>query len=591
VYPLGVGMPGAQLLVLNARGQLAGIGELGELYMRSPHLARGYLDDPDLTAARFVANPHTADPADRLYRTGDLGRYRADGGVEFAGRADRQLKLRGFRVEPGEIEAVLRQYPQVRDAVVRLHERPGREPLLAAVLAAEPAPDMADLRAFLRQRLPDFMVPAAVTAVPRLPLTPNGKVDLAALPPPDLAAQSPAAGAGGEPRGEVERRLAAVWQEVLGLPQVGVHDNFFELGGHSLLSMRLFARIEAVFGRRLPVSLLFEAPTIAEMAPALRGERQTSLQDHLVTIQPRGQRPPLFLVHGIGGGVMGYAELARQLGDERPIYGLLARGFQDGNAPDKTIEAIAAYYLPIIRAAQPQGPYHLGGYCFGGVVAYELARQLREQGEQVGVVAVIEGYAPIKVLKGERLWHPRRVLATLRNLPNWLQDYFSLGGREMWRRAVHTWAVLGRQMALRLGLRRESLRPREIMRDADQLPDHVQRLLRVQFRAMASFDPQPYPGDLALFNIRSQSMLRNPDPRRGWDRIVRGQVQVNRIAGSHHNVLQLPHVPTLARALSACLAEADGAKQNGAAENAPAGPHTAPRAGSNGAGRAAGGER
>jgi amino acid adenylation domain-containing protein len=269
VLPLGQGIEGVQLLVLNAAGRLAGVGELGEVCVRSHHLARGYLDDPGLTAARFLVNPFTGQANDRLYRTGDLGRYRADGNVVFAGRADQQVKIRGFRIELGEIEAVLGRHPALLEAVVVAREdRPGDRRLVAYCVFREGGDAAAaELRGYLHERLPDYMVPSAFVRLAALPLTPNRKVDRRALPPPP---------AGGEetvpftpPRDELERLVARIWGEVLRVERVGAEDNFFELGGHSLLATQLAARLRDAVGIELPLRTLFEAPTVAGMARAI----------------------------------------------------------------------------------------------------------------------------------------------------------------------------------------------------------------------------------------------------------------------------------------------------------------------------------
>ncbi len=272
VLPLGRGIPDVQLLVLAPAGELAGIGELGEIAVRSPHLALGYLDDPEQTAARFVVNPwRPDDPSDRCYRTGDLGRYRPDGEVEFAGRADHQVKIRGFRIELGEIEAALGRHPAVREAVVIAREDGGREGeryLAAYVVAAPgaPAPAAAELRAHLAARLPDYMVPAAFVPLDALPLTPNRKLDRRALPAPE---RSPAGGRDAAPRSPAEEAAVEAFRDVLGLPEVGVHDHFFECGGHSLLATRVVARLGRVFGVELPLAALFGAPTPAGLAAAV----------------------------------------------------------------------------------------------------------------------------------------------------------------------------------------------------------------------------------------------------------------------------------------------------------------------------------
>jgi acyl-coenzyme A synthetase/AMP-(fatty) acid ligase/acyl carrier protein len=272
VYPLGRGIQDVQLLVLTADQQLAGVGELGEIYFRSPHLAQGYLADQALTHARFLTNPFTGLAGDRLYKTGDLGRYLADGNVEFAGRADNQVKIRGFRIEPGEIEAVLSQHPALKEVVVVAREDEGDDPLRArkrlvgyVVATQQPPPTSSDLRAFLQRKLPDYMIPSAFAFLESLPLTPNGKIDHGALPAPDQS-RPEQENLFVAPRTPVEERLIEIWREVLGVEPIGVNQRFFDLGGHSLLAVKVVSRILNAFNVELPLRELFEAATIAALA-------------------------------------------------------------------------------------------------------------------------------------------------------------------------------------------------------------------------------------------------------------------------------------------------------------------------------------
>ncbi|HEX2202014.1 MAG TPA: non-ribosomal peptide synthase/polyketide synthase [Longimicrobium sp.] len=275
--PVGRGIEGVQLLVLDPSGRLAGVGERGEVVIRTPYLARGYLGDEAATAEKFAANPFTGDPADRVYRTGDLGRYEPDGTVRLAGRADAQVQVRGFRVEPGEVEAALAAHPSVREAAVVPRETPaGDRVLVAYVVLADPV-DGAGLRAHLASRVPEYMVPAAFVSVKALPLTPNGKLDRRALPDPAALALPEAEHVA--PRTVVEQVLAEIWTEVLGRPRVGVLDSFFAIGGHSLLATQVLARVEQAFGVRLPLRTLFEQPTIAALAEALENSGQGVLAD------------------------------------------------------------------------------------------------------------------------------------------------------------------------------------------------------------------------------------------------------------------------------------------------------------------------
>jgi acyl carrier protein len=271
--PLGRGIDGVQLLVLNELGGLAGVGEVGEICIRTPYLSRGYLNDPDLTARRFTVNPFTGEPADRVYRTGDRGRYRPDGQVEFAGRTDGQVKIRGYRVEPGEIEARLLEHPTVaRALVVARGESASERRLVAYCVPREGTElDTDGVRGMLAAALPGYMVPSAFVPLASIPLTPNGKVDLRALPS-DAGVQRGAAG-GNPPRTPTEDMVAAIWREVLRTETIGAQDNFFDIGGHSLLAMQVTSRIRQASGVELPVRSLFESPTVAALAARIDAVR------------------------------------------------------------------------------------------------------------------------------------------------------------------------------------------------------------------------------------------------------------------------------------------------------------------------------
>jgi amino acid adenylation domain-containing protein len=392
ILPLGRGKDDVQLLILTGSG-LAGIGEIGEIAIRSPHMAHGYLDDPEQTSRRFVANPFTGDPKDRVYLTGDLGRYLPDGAVAAAGRADQQVKIRGFRVEPGEIEAELGRLPGVREAVVV--GKPARDGALETsekrlvaylVLTGANPPRLNDLRDALRDRLPAFMVPAVFVPLDRLPVNPNGKVDRRALPDPEdvLPAAAAAQSVHAPPRDEIELRLARIWEDVLETAPVGVTDDFFVIGGHSLLAVRLMARIAHDLGQTLPLAALFQATTIEELARLLRAGAVPA--GPLVQLRSGGSLPPLFLIHPAGGQVPCYIDLARALAPGRPVWGL-----QDAAPIDtpRSLQSLAAAYLDAARNIHA-GPWLLAGWSFGGRVAFEMARQLAAAGDDVAFLGMID---------------------------------------------------------------------------------------------------------------------------------------------------------------------------------------------------------
>ncbi len=390
--PLGRPVQGAVCEVLDAAGRPAPVGIAGELWIGGDGVARGYDGDPELTAERFRPDPRTGA---RRYRSGDRVYRDADGIIHFLGRVDRQVKIRGIRIEPGEVEAVLRELPSVADAaVVAVPE--GRESRLVAYVvgaAGGSEPDAVALRSHLATRLPAAMVPAAWVPLPRLPLTANGKLDRDRLPAPTrehLAVDSGDA----VPRSDLEKAVIAAFEKVLGVEAIGPEDDFFALGGHSLLAVELFADLERLVSRRLSLAVIFEASTPRELAARLGTDTPRSDWDNLVALKPGGSRPPLFVVSAGDGNLVGFAPLARHLSAEQPLYGLQPSGL-DGRQPlDRGIEAMADRYLAKVREVRPRGPYLLAGRCNGASVAFEMAQRLRAAGEEVPVLAALDSDPP-----------------------------------------------------------------------------------------------------------------------------------------------------------------------------------------------------
>jgi amino acid adenylation domain-containing protein len=392
--PIGRPIANTEVYVLDDSREPVPVGVPGEIYIGGPGLALGYFARPDLTAEHFVPHPFDSAPGARLYRTGDRARIRADGALEFLGRRDRQVKIRGHRIEIAEVEAALQRLPQVAEAVVLVHGDTSDTRQLTAyvVVAAGMQPTPSELWAQLRQTLPDYMAPAAMVMLVAMPLTPNGKIDRRALPAPgDLAQQR--TGWHVPPQDPLDHMVAAIWEELLGVRDIGISDNFFDLGGHSLLAAQMIDAIERTSGCRLPLTTLFEGPTIEHLTRAIRSSARED-RAPLVALNAAGSRPPFFFLHGdfTGGGFFSH-KLARALGDDQPFYAVHPHGLIDPVIPE-SIEAMAAERLSAVRAARPRGPYVLGGHCAGGMVALEIARQLVRDGEEVSCVLMIDTVAP-----------------------------------------------------------------------------------------------------------------------------------------------------------------------------------------------------
>ena len=387
--PIGRPIANTQLYILDQDMQPVPPGAAGELHVGGDGVGRGYRQRPALTAEKFVPDPFGTRPGARLYKTGDLARQLADGSIEYLGRIDHQVKLRGFRIELGEIEAALAAIDGVDEVLVMLREDSPGDKRLAAYLCGPAVPDAATLRSALLHSLPDYMVPANIITLDQLPLTPNGKVDRSALPAPDAAPAPHHHHVA--PQGELEAGIAHIWQQVLGIERVGRHDNFFELGGHSLLAVSMLARLRRALQVDLAVRALLTNPTVSQFAAAI-GQRQarSTGSANLVALRPLGTVTPLFCVHP-GEGEAGYVRNLLPFIDQRqPVYGIAAQGFLPGEPALDSVEEMARRYVEAIRTVQPEGPYRLAGWSAGGTIAYEMARQLRQVGQRIDYLGLID---------------------------------------------------------------------------------------------------------------------------------------------------------------------------------------------------------
>ena len=394
---IGCPIANTSLYLLDTHLQLVPDGVPGELYIGGDGLARGYLYRPELTAERFISHPFSDESGARLYKTGDLARYLTNGTIEHLGRLDFQVKLRGYRIELGEIEAILSQHPSVQQAVVIVREDvPGDKRLVAYVIPnQEQTATISDLQKHAMKQLPSYMVPSVIVLLETLPLTPNGKVDRKALPAPD-SSRTLAPDTFVAPTLPIHHQLIQLWEELLDVRPIGIRDNFFYLGGHSLLAARFVARVEEVFGKKLSLATLFACPTIEQLAHALQTGEEKSSHTPLVAIQVSGSQRPFFYLHGAWEGDAFYCfHLAQHLGPDQPFYALAPYNF-DSVQDVPTIEEMAKAHISSLRAIQLEGPYLLGGFCNGGLVAYEMARQLHAQGQQVDRLILIEpAYPPL----------------------------------------------------------------------------------------------------------------------------------------------------------------------------------------------------
>ncbi|BBJ42889.1 hypothetical protein SSPO_056070 [Streptomyces antimycoticus] len=537
--PIGRPTPNTRLYVLDAGLRPAPRGAVGELYIGGGQLARGYLGRPALTAARFVADPFGA-PGGRLYRTGDLARWNADGQLEYLGRVDEQVKVRGYRVELGEIEAALARDPEVGRATVVLRGDEGAGKRLAAYLvpAAGSGLDTAAVRERLAAAVPDYMVPAAFMVLDELPLNANGKVDRKALPAPDY---HPRDWSG--PRTPQEEILCGLFREALGLDVVGIHDSFFDLGGDSIMSMGLVNRIRSAFGVKLGMRTVLTAPTVAELAQKLGGDAEQDSLDVLLPLREHGSRTPLFCVHPAGGLSWSYSALLRSVDAEHPVYGLQSRGLGgEADALPATLEEMAADYVAQIRRVQPTGPYALLGWSLGGTVIHAMAALLQAEGEEVALLVNLDEF-PLDRSQPlpDRLPDEQDALRVLLDFEGY--DVDALGDVRLTHGQVVT-----------------MLRDRQsVLASLDE--DNVAALARAfanNRRLFMAYEPAPYRGDLLVLVAEEDPSVPAADlaaRAERWRPHVDGRIEYRRIGCAHPYLMRPEPAAEIGRVLNEKLRE------------------------------------
>ncbi|MBE9186427.1 amino acid adenylation domain-containing protein [Microcoleus sp. LEGE 07076] len=561
--PIGRPIANTQVYILDPHLQPVPIGVPGELYAGGAGLARGYLNRPDLTAERFIPNPFinpekglenaeersVASPnydANRLYKTGDLARYLPDGNIEYLGRTDNQVKIRGFRIEVAEIEAVLAAHPDIAQVAIAVQLDASGNKCLAAYAVPRPGKILvaATLRSSLQQRLPDYMIPVGFAFLDTLPLNANGKVDRRALTTQkwQSASVAPDETIAVAPRDKLESQVTEIWQQVLGIDSIGVRDNFFEAGGHSLLAAQLLAEIEKVFGKKLPLSAIFQSPTVEQLADILREPEWSSPSPSMVVIQPgtASYKPPLFCIHVLGRGLEFYRPLLNYLEPSQAILGLSTQIMDEKLAPPNRVEELAAYYIKEMQTFQPYGPYFLLGVSFGGTVAFEMARQLDAKGEKVALLGLLDTYGPDAVKKLPEIKQSQRTMKVLQLTPGvFLNKAKSNLIGKIESLTEIQWRILCK-------FYRSSGRPLPIY-----LENFTHRELNQQ--ALRQYVAGVYSGKATIFKAVESAILFGADRELGWSEVVKGGIEIHEIHSDHLGMLKEPHVRILGEKLQAAV--------------------------------------
>lgn len=526
--PIGKPVSNTTVYVLDRGMQPVPVGVAGELFVGGDGLARGYLKRPALTVEKFIPDPFSEEQGARLYRTGDLVRWRSDGTLEFIGRMDKQVKIRGFRIEPSEIETVLRGHEGIRDVVVVSRRDTTQNNSLVAYIVPmnKEVPDEEGIRKFLQGKVPSFMIPALFVRIDRVPLTSHGKIDYQSLPE--------AAGRNGKSlhlsteRSGLEQGLIRIWQDLLHVRPIGRRDNFFDLGGHSLMIVQVFRHIEKEFGIKINPSVIFQASTVEQLAAVISDSQRAVPGYSLVPLQPKGSRPPLFCIADVMGTALLYRHLAKYLDPDQPVYAVES----SGKLFRLSMEELASQYVRELRKKLPEGPFLLFGFSSRGLIAFEMARQLRMMNLDVPFLGIIDTFCPNRLKEKLTLWETARMSAFVRNVPYWL--YYFL---PFWVR--HHGGIARKRL--------QQFWSGRTLEAYDELRAHLEAMRHW----LTQYTPQRYPGRLTFYRAMAQGLFSLPsDP--GWKTLV-DCINVQIVPGNHQSVLKEPHVKVLAEKIDSEL--------------------------------------
>lgn len=546
---IGRPFPDVEMFVLNEELQPTPYGVTGEIYLGGEGIAKHYLNLPELTAERFLNNPFPQATGDRIYKTGDLGKLYSNGDVEFMGRIDTQVKIRGFRVELGEIQSILATFPGIEDCVVTIKTSAKNEQRLVAYYITKEANSLSDvaLRNFCNDRLPDYMVPSVFMELEEFPLNNNRKTDIKKLPEPVLKNENavcvPA-------RDVTELELLKIWEDVLEVTPIGVTDDYFQLGGHSMLAVTMMSKIKDVFEKNYAISVLFEHPTIEKLAKIIRQEEQDTEVSPLVTFRKKETNTTnVFCVHPIGGNVFCYSQMVESFEETHNIYALQSPFLYQDGIPHVTVEDLATDYIENIKKIQPEGPYNLVGYCFGGLISLEIAQQLTEQNEEINSLTLLDTRSPL--YEGETEFDDAILLSWFaRDLAIPYGKTLTIDPAEL-RKLEDTDTMFDLVLA--------RAKDKQIISD-DIDYSQIHRYLQVYIAngaALATYESKPYAGKINLLRAVDEPLIEHIGINLGWDRCNIGELNVIDVPGDHNTMLYNPNAKVVATSITSILEETE----------------------------------
>lgn len=545
--PVGSPINNVQVYILDKHMQPVPIGVGGEIYIGGIGVApNGYYKRPDLTAQTFIRNPFQENGMDsKLYRTGDLARYLSNGDIEYLSRGDKQVKIRGFRIELGEIESAIAAYPEVRENILMVREdQPGNKQLVAYIIPkGQKKIDFSSLKLFLKDKLPEYMVPAAFVQLEAFPMTASMKVNRKKLPAPEFIPASDNREFQA-PSTETEQVIAKIWKELLGLDKISVNDNFFELGGHSLIAVNMMAKIDRALSKKLPLATLLENSTIKLLARLLDGEANTPIIRSLVPIKSTGNKPPIYLVHGAGLHVLLFQTLAQHMDEDQPIYALQARGLHGEAEPLNSIEEIASHYIGEILEQNAEGPYCLAGYSYGGIIAFEMAKQLQAMGKEVNMLAMLDTVVR-GAITGEQdsKKFGERVVSLSRKAAWNIKDAISYPSSSLKYRSY----------VLKRSLRRWMFKVRNKNDQNGQQNNYAALVDKKNLEAFYKYRIQPYNGKIHLFRAKERRFYMNDQEFLGWKPYINGNIMIHEVPGDHLTLFDPPNGKVFAEIFQRCL--------------------------------------